>query len=252
MTPVKIAITHVAAFSALLLPTLVSGQQRISGRTLSQDSVPLAGVAITNRHSQLSTTSDPAANFTLLAHPGDTILFSGINVIARYWIVPAGASHSTHDIFLTPRIIDLMPVSIRNRTYKDDSIATRQEYAKSFNFRRPRVGEIIHVAPLGIAVNINQFTHLMQFKSNRHKIFFKHQLEKYEHEGFVSAHYTPRLVAATVPLSGDSLNYFVDKYRPTYEQVHDWSDYDMLYFIHQSYKRYTDSLKRPVADSLKQ
>ncbi|PUZ21705.1 hypothetical protein DCC81_24245 [Chitinophaga parva] len=244
-----VTVIGLAAFSALLLPAFVYGQQRISGRTLSQDSVPLAGVAITNRHSQLATTSGPDASFTLLAHPGDTILFSGINVVARYWIVPSGASRSVHDILLTPRIIDLMPVSVRNHTYKDDSIANRQEYAKAFNFHRPRVGEIIHVAPIGIAVNINQLTHLAQLKSNRHKMFFKHQLVQYEHEGFVAAHYTERLVASTVPLSGDSLTYFVNKYRPTYEQVHDWSDYDMLYFIHQSYKRYVDSLKNGTVNA---
>ncbi|HEY0272600.1 MAG TPA: hypothetical protein VGC22_05395 [Chitinophaga sp.] len=237
------AFSQAVLAAALLLPALAHGQQRITGRTLSTDSVPFAGVSIVNRHLQIATTSDADANFTIQAHTGDTILFSGLNVIACYWIVPANAGRNIQDIFLHPRVVDLMPVSIRNHTYHDDSLAMRQEYAASFNFHRPRLGDIVGIAPVGIAVNINQLTHALALKRNKHKTFFRQQLINYEHEGFVSARYTESLVAATVPLHGDSLTYFVNKYRPTYEQAHDGSDYDMLYFIHQSYKRFCDSLQ---------
>ncbi|SCC39436.1 hypothetical protein GA0116948_107135 [Chitinophaga costaii] len=229
--------------AALLLPALANGQQHITGRTLRKDSVPIPGVSIVNRRLQIATASDANANFDLQAFTGDTILFSGLNIIARYWIVPYNAGRNIQNIFLQSRVMDLMPVSIRRHTYSDDSIAVRKEYASSFNFRRPRFTEVVALGFPGIGVNINQLYKALRIKNNKHKIFFRNQLISYEHEGFVSAHYTESLVASTVPLRGDSLTYFVNKYRPTYEQVHDGSDYDMLYFIHQSYKRFCDSLQ---------
>lgn len=227
----------------LLSPLLLSGQAILNGRTLSNDSSTMSGVSIYNRHSKQAATSDDNGGFTLPnTRSGDTILFSGVSVIARYWIVPPNPGTSVHTIMLRPRIIGLATISIRSHTYQQDSIANRQEYAAAFNFHRPRFKEIVHIAPVGIGVNINQLTRAAAMKRNRHKIFFRDQLIRYEQEGFVNVHYNEDIVSSTIPLRGDSLTYFVNRYRPTYEQVHDGSEYDVLFFIHQAYKRYCDSL----------
>ncbi|NLR82762.1 hypothetical protein [Chitinophaga eiseniae] len=130
--------------------------------------------------------------------------------------------------------VQLKTVHIVQYNFFKDSLAFREEYAKSLTFRRLKWHEVYQ----GFSVNINNLYRVTQFKNNKKKIALKHMLLNKEQEMFVSRVYTSSLVNKVTHLDGDSLQLFMQHYQPDYAFIKNASDYDLYLAIKKEYEAF--------------
>lgn len=209
-------------------------QSVLQGRIMDRDSLPLAGVSIQNIHSKAVAVTNSEGFYSITANDRDTILFRALGYVTlalRTALVP-------RVLYLRSQAMDLHGVEIVQRSYLKDSLELREEYQKGFTFRRPKFGEVVKIIPLGIGININQLQKALSFKSNKQSDAFKKRLINYEQDKFIDQRFTRELVANLTGLDGDSLRYFMDHHRPSFEFAREASQYDLLLFIKQSAEQY--------------
>lgn len=217
-----------------LLSLSAQAQSVLQGRILGRDSLPLAGVSIRNINTKSITISNRDGLYTITANNNDTILFRAIGYIPlamRAMIIP-------RPLYLRSQVIDLQGVEIVKRNYLKDSLERREAYKKGFNFRRPKVQEVVKIGFPYIAVNIHQLYKALSFKSNKKADVFKERLINFERDQYVDQRFTPELVANLTGLDGDSLQHFINRNRPSYEFAVSASQYDLLLFIKQAVEKY--------------
>lgn len=224
--------------------SILYGQQQLQGHVYGKDSLALASVSIQNKSTGYGTISSPSGYFELTAHNGDTLLLSAVGYVSMLRIVTKDHLRGQMRLYLKQQVFELNTFQIEQRNHKKDSLAIREEYDRIFNYRLPKVGEVIAIMPVGIAVNINQLYKLLSFKKNRDKFRFKDRLIQHEREAYVDHRYTPEVVERWTGLRGDSLAEFIRLYRPSYQFLANAPEYDLLYFIKTAYKQYSDSLQR--------
>jgi hypothetical protein len=222
--------------------TALYSQQLVEGRIYGKDSLAMAGVSVSNKNTGLGTVSNTSGDFLLNAHNGDTLHFSAVGYVSLLIIVNKTQLHDHLSVYLKPQVLELNTLEVFQKNHSKDSLATRQEYDRIFNYRLPKVGEVVMIMNLGVAVNINQLYKLLSFKKNKAKFRFKDRLIKHEQEMYVDNRYTPELVERWTGLKGDSLADFIRLYRPSYQFLANAPEYDLLFFIKTAYKQYKDSL----------
>lgn len=208
--------------------------QTVQGNIMGKDSLPLPGVFIQNIHTKVYSVSNGDGYFSISAGPLDTLFFRA----AGHLPVSFRAISLPGILYMRPEIIQLAGVEIVRKSYREDSIALREEFRKNFNFRRPKIQEVLVIMPTGIGVNIFQLYKALSFKNNKRQLTFKSRLQKYEQEQYVSQFFTPQLVAQYSGLQGDSLQRFILMHKPDFQFMKDASTYDLLLYIKQAAERF--------------
>ncbi len=224
--------------SCLCLSALCSqAQSVVHGRVLGQDSLSLPGVSIQNIRSRHITISNNEGVYDITARPGDTILFTAIGYIPY----SGRAGSIPPQLYLHPQIITLKGVEVLKRNHIKDSLELREEYGKAFNFRRPKFREVVMITPLGIGVNINKLYKALSFANNKRSLTFKKRLINFEHDQFIDQRFTPDLIAKYTGLDGDSLQLFINRYKPDYRFATEASQYDFIVYIKEACERFRRS-----------
>jgi hypothetical protein len=139
------------------------------------------------------------------------------------------AQSQTPDTAAKP--VQLKTVHIIQYHFFKDSAAFREEYSREMSFRRPKFFEVYKIT----AIDINKLYKATQIKKNRKKMAFRHMLLEKEQEMYVNSVYTPSLVNKVTQLDGDSLQRFMNYYRPDYSFIKGASDYDIYLEIKKHY-----------------
>lgn len=215
-------------------------QSTLSGEVLSsKDSLPLTGVTILNKRSGFAATSDDKGIFTIHARQGDTILLKRLGYTPLLYITDREKS-GIH-FRMTPQPIELKSVTVMHYHLLKDSLRLREEFRRSFDFRRPRWNEVVPYVGIGFAININQLSKALAFKSNRRKEKFRGLLFEKEKENLVEARFTPEVVTKVTGMQGDSVTQFMQKFAPHYDFVKNATTYDLYEYIKQQYLKYISS-----------
>jgi len=121
-----------------------------------------------------------------------------------------------------------------------DSIATRKMFAKSFNSRAPKFGDIVQVdvAPgpvpvAGVTIIPSQLVRAITYKYSREYQFQKTLLQD-ENDKYIDARFNKSLVTQLTKLEEDSLTLFMYKYRPTIVAIKKMTSYDLRTYIKKS------------------
>lgn len=168
-----------------------------------------------------------------------------IKVTMQGYKVYKQAINLAADVYLTialePHVIELNEVSItgkRNRV--KDSLNTRRMFAKDFNSHRPTLSDIFSTArgdgPLaiaGITISPSQLITALTYKHTK-AYKFKRVLIRDEQMKYVDSRFTTDLVTKLTHLQSDSLQDFIDQYRPSIDQVKKMTDYEMINYIKES------------------
>lgn len=148
-------------------------------------------------------------------------------------------------IQLEPAVIKLKEVRVhsdRERSFKEDSVNNRLEYAKQFNYKAPKVidafsdnpnkqpGELISLNPLLLIAALT--------KKSTPEYQFNKLLLSDEKETFVDRKFNRGIVSQLTGMKGDTLSEFLTRYRPSYGFVKKASDYEMINYIKDSYKQF--------------
>lgn len=227
----------------MLLSLCVSGQL-IKGKVVdAQTERPLEGILIQFNHTQKmsSTTGD----FTLIVSTTDTIWFSGLGydrkyVLVKDWKLPLMT------VFLNPTSINLKEVVISGqRDHKADSLKLRKDFAKEFNYRPIRFKDVFinSYQPRGrfefVKIDVLQLARLLGRKNDvQNKL--KKRLHEDEKQAYIDSRFGRSFISSLTKLEGDSLDLFIEQYRPTKEELLGVSDYNLMLKIKSDLKAFKE------------
>ena len=212
--------------------------QTIRGDVLDMDTKkPVAGVSIQNIYTLLDITTDEQGGFIIAANSGQLLEFKKPGYKTARVRVPNGYVPTYFRILIKKGISDIkqeMYAAKNNRyDYTEDSIRYHELYKTALDF--PKLS--------GLSVVQSPFSALS--KKNREIWQFQDDYNDFEKEKYVDKTFNEEIVSKFTGLKGDSLHYFMRRYRPTYDQLKAMNDYSFYNFIKAGVYRYRTP-DRPV------
>jgi hypothetical protein len=148
-------------------------------------------------------------------------------------------------IELEPQAIKLNEVGIvAKRNYLRDSVNNRKQFAKEFAFKGPSLTDIMrptatNVPFAWVSVDVLSLFRLIgKKKSPQYRL--KQTMLRYEREDHTNQRFTRKLVSGVTGLQGDTLDDFMNEYRPTPAQVDVMTDYNLIFYIKDSFRKFKE------------
>lgn len=157
---------------------------------------------------------------------------------------PVATIHNTlqFDISLHINIPTLKEVKIRPKNYRQDSLQNRQDYAKIFNYQKPKLKTVAPQYGAGVGFDLDEIVNMFRFRRNRSMAGFQKRLLEQEEEKFIEYRYSKALVRRLTLLTGNELDSFMRRYRPSYTFTRFASDYDFQSWIKSAFLRFQNGL----------
>ena len=215
----------------------------------------LNGVSI--RVASRITYSDAYGRFSLSnIKLGDTITFSSIGYQELNHIVYY-VNNGDLDIYMEQKTILLDEIKVSAlRNYSADSLKFRREFAKTFNYSRPKFKDIF--VPKDYSSNVpkpyyqanNSTASLISIdvlsvisllgKDSSPQSKLQKKLIKEEEERYIDNTFSKHMIQNLTGLKGDSLEIFMQLYRPNVDSAKSMSEYEIIMYIKNSHDEYVD------------
>lgn len=179
---------------------------------------PMSNVNIINTFTESGMTTDSSGAFTINVEQGHLIEFRRIGYkIVRVRIDVAALPY--YSIAMKEGAFDLDAVEISGNNFRADSIENRETYKWAIN----------HYKLEGLDVIQHPFDALS--KRNRQIWAFQKRYEYFEKEKFVDFVFNARLISKITKVDSTDMETFRRYYRPSYEQVKIWTEYEFLEYV---------------------
>jgi len=237
----------------ILLPARLFAQ-RLSGIVIDrQTELPVVYANISTP--SLVTITSYSGRFNLTpVHPGDTIRVSCVGY-KPYKIAFNKIKSDTLTIYLQQSSMLLRDVNVKARhDFKLDSINLRKQYASVFNYEGLGLEDMfITVNPYAYVPNnyimatnstttlisVNVLSLISLLGNNKAPVSkLQKTLLADEQNTYIDQHFSKQKITATTNLKGDSLQDFMNNYRPTISQAKKMTDYEMILYIKKSYAEF--------------
>lgn len=166
------------------------------------------------------TSTDSMGLYSIQVHPGDSLLFIYKNKSTQPFAINTIADPLHFDISIHLPIESkysvLKEVVVYSKSYQEDSIENRQNYANVFGYKKPGLSTSV-VPGGGVGADVNEIINLFRFKRNKRLKAFQDRLEIQEQEKFISYRFNKITVRRITGLSGVALDSFLVWYRPSFE-----------------------------------
>lgn len=225
----------ISMIGALLLATTAAFAQQsftLRGMILKKNySERIAQVVITNMHNKSMMMSDELGNFSIVATKGDTLEFSKKDYAPQSYVV---LSNADAIIYMEPAI-ELQQVDVRAKSRRQEVNETLQDYRAKGIY-----GSENGYLPVWSFLN-SPLTGLYQIfgkdarNYRRFLAFSKKESESIE----VSRRYNAELVKRITNMSDEDVTKFMQVYTPSYEDMKEWNDYQVILYIKRNYAFYT-------------
>jgi hypothetical protein len=231
-------ITLLLLLSMIYLPA--SAQEFLQGKITERNSTKvLMSVTIHNITANTYTSSDMGGFFKIMAAKNDQITFSMDGYFTFTLTVTTKSLYEDNKITLEPAGNMLDSVTVISR-YRMDSINRRNEYASLY--KRPQSKVTGGNTPVGFGVNFSPFTYFSRQEKQRRDM--KKRLKQEDEASYVDYRFSPEQVARVTTLKGDSLNTFMNAYRPSYSFSRKASTDEMKNYIINAYNDFLKSLRQ--------
>lgn len=191
----------------------------------------LANVLITNLRSHLIMMSDERGGFKTAAIKGDTLLFN------KTGFTPQKQAYEGYDmvVYLQPEV-QLDQVVIRGQTKKQELNAIMNDYRKKglyFDGKPP----VTTFLPIGGSPITGLYELFGKDAKNLRRFarFQKTELEATEVDRRYNKPFVMRVTGLTDSVA---VQHFMDYYRPSFEQLKTWADYDLIKQVKANYEIY--------------
>ena len=216
-------------FLVLLCSTAVIPESlalTMKGRVFDyKTNAPMPNVNVVNTFTDRGITTDSSGLFTLEVELGHLVEFRRIGYkVSRVRIEQTQLPY--YNIAMKEGAIDLMEVEITGSNYKLDSIEKRETYKWA----------IEHYKLTGLDVIQHPFDALS--KRNRQIWAFQKHYEYFEKEKFINYVFNERLIRQLTKMDSTSTAEYMRYYRPSYEQLKSWSEYEFYEFIKRTAAAY--------------
>lgn len=227
--------------SNFLLQTTVLAQNQalIKGVVFERGSSSrVASAQVINKKTNYGVSSNTLGLFQLNASVGDTLLvvksgYSDAEVVVR--------DEKDVIIYLRGSTI-LNEVVIRGQSKKQELDAVKKDFKNKGSFYQGKPPLLSYIfSPLTAFYELFGRT---PKNARRFGQYYTNELQQTHVDGL----FNEGLITNTVGLKGDSLENFMINYRPDYEKSKNWTSYDAIKYIRDTYKKYTDTLQQLKKD----
>jgi hypothetical protein len=204
----------------------------------STKTYPLASVSVLSTSGK-GTVTDVSGRYEIDVKETDSVWFSYLNKPTIKYPIAKIFNADQYDIALHINIPVLKEVVIRPRNYKWDSLQNRLDYAKAFNWKKPKLKA--SVSPdMGAAVgfDLDEIIRMFQFRKNKSMASFQQRLLQEERDKFIDHRFNKALVLRLTGLTGERRDLFMYRYRPTYEFCLYTEEYEFQEWIKISYEKF--------------
>jgi len=216
---------------ALFCFTKVSAQQVLTikgviSKNLSTERVPQA--LITNLRTRDIMMSDDLGWFSIKAAIGDTLLFKKTGFADQKVAI---TSANDIPVYMQP-VITLAEVRVQGQTTKQELADVMNQYRTQGTFYdgKPPILSFLSSPLTGIY-------ELFGKTPNEAKRFVKYSKEELEYAE-VRRRYTITLVKRVTKTSDSTAKKFMEYYTPSYEDLKEWNDYELIKRIEKAYDYY--------------
>jgi hypothetical protein len=217
--------------TAFLLSLTAEGQQLLTikgviSKKLSVERIPQ--VLISNTRSREVMISDDLGWFAIKAEIGDTLLFSKFDYTDQKIIITG-----TGDIpvYMQP-VIKLAEVKIQGQTKKQELNDVMADYRKQGTFYDGKPPAMSFLAsPL---TGLYELFGTTPGRAKRFAAYSKGEIEYAE----VRRRYTVQLVKRVTKASDSTARKFMEYYTPSFDDLKEWNDYELIKQIRKSYDYY--------------
>ena len=229
------SILYIALFIAgyfLLTASPASAQlYKIRGTVYdSSRNFPMEAVSVlTTSGSGTMTNSDGRYEIDVIEK--DSIWFSYLNKPTMKFPVLKIINHFEFDISIQVSVPVLKEVKVLPRNYKLDSIQNRIDYAKIFNYEKPKLKPVAPQYGVGMGFDLNEIINMFRFRRNRSMAAFKERLLQQERDKAVDHRFNKALVKRLTLLDSTRLDSFMRTFRPSYLFTQVSSDYEFQEYI---------------------
>lgn len=188
----------------------------------------IADVSIENIHTSLNISTGTDGAFNIAASSGQLLEFKKPGYKTARVRIPQGYIPSYFRIILQKGVTNLQDKYLAGNRYdpKMDSIRYRELYKHELD------------VPKMSAIDMISHPFSAMSGKNREIWQFQDDYNDFEKEKYVDRTFTPAVVTKFTGLTGDSLNYYMRRYRPSYEQLRGMNDYAFFNFIKGTVHRY--------------
>jgi hypothetical protein len=206
-------------------------QQYLFGRVFKKGNQEiLRGVSVQNFSTKKYNKSDLGGNYRIAATAGDTVIFSSAGYLPDTFFLSGSAPAGGYNMLLAPNVVALPGVEIDELSkYEADSIERRKDYAfildrkhpvKLMNEKRQEDAPGLNFSPIGY------FS-----KGEKQKRKLKKRVIEEDEEEYIDARFPRSRVAFLTRLTGDSLQQFMLRYRPSYKFCRATDNQKMFLYI---------------------
>jgi len=235
-TPHILSVCCAILFILLTQPAVA--QFKVKGTVYdSSRFYPLQAVTVLSTAGK-GTFTDAIGNYEIDVSEKDSIWFSYLGKPTIKYPVLKMNDPLHFDISLHINITVLRGVTVMPRNYRQDSIQNRRDYAKIFDYEKPRLTPTMGGGPGGVGVgfDLDEIIRMFQFRRNKNMLRFQERLIEQEQDKFVDHRFNKQLVRRLTNLSDEKLDSFMTLYRPGYQFTLLSSDYEFQSYIKKCYQ----------------
>jgi len=170
----------------------------------------------------------------------DSIWFSYLGKPTMKYAVLSMTDPLHFDVSLRINITVLKGVTVSPRNYRLDSIQNRIDYAKVFNYEKPKLKPTMGggAGGVGVGFDLDEIIQMFQFRKNKNMQRFQERLIREEQDKFVDHRFSRQLVRRLTNLINEKLDSFMAIYRPSYQFTLLTSDYEFQSYIKKCYEQF--------------
>lgn len=229
------------AISIFVCSAPLYAQTEISGTVFDKSGINLIeGVSVICSGGSFTVT-DSMGRYSIRADEEDSLLFIFNNKPTRKFAVNKISNRQSFNISLgipvNTKYKVLQGVTVYSKTWKQDSLENRTQYADVFNYQKP--GLSTSVSPDGgVGADINELVNIFRFRRNKQLRSFQKRLQEQEEEKYISYRFSKQNISRITGLEGADLDTFYNRYRPPYEFVHNASEITFNSYVLQASYHY--------------
>lgn len=212
-----------------LAHTLVCAQP-MQGHVLDVSSTdPVDGVEIRNIHTQENIHTDGKGHFNVDVEPGHLVEFRKPGYKVLRVRIPDGKRPSYFRVMMQQAgtdVVDYMHSRGAAPDYKTDSMRYYALYKETLEYPRLKGYQVI------------QHPFSAMSKKNRQIWAFQEEYRFYQEQKYIDYTFNPKLVTRVTGLEGDSLQSYMEMFRPTYDQLRSMSEYAYFNYIKHTAELY--------------
>lgn len=219
------------------------GQVVISGTVFDKSQkYTMTGVSVLST-SGLGTQTDSMGHYRLRMELDDSIYFSYLGRTTLRFPAKEINPNLPFDMAIEVSIDTLPAAYVRGNNYFLDSLETRKEYARVFNYGKSYLNNVKTTGRGGMGMGLN-LDLLFNGAENRRMEAFQSRLLWQEQENFVDHHFSKSIVRHVTGLASPALDTFMALYRPTKEFIESCeSEYQYYHYLREWSGYFADDWK---------